>query len=365
VFACACVAYVLLSGRHPFPQHTTLEARMRRLRPARPTGISGNQWRALREGLDWERARRPSDVGKWLTAFESRAASARLPALSEIARTPPPRQRHLILKTAAFALFALLVAAGYWVLTEDSSPARGGMGWDDRIKSALTGIGATIERLTPTRTRKPTIAEPEPNAADAPDQPEPATAAATAAATAPMPSLAPAAAPAPDRVARGAPAMPAAAPTTVPPTVPATSHAPTPARVAAPTATPSQASRPEASHIAAAAGAVHIEMAADTVEIPADERIAHVIIQRKGNRRGDSRFTWWTESGTAKPGVDFVAIAPHEEEFADGGSSLSLNIPVPGTPHTQPKSFYVVIGPADSGPVLTGRTLTMVTLLPP
>jgi hypothetical protein len=42
-----------------------------------------------------------------------------------------------------------------------------------------------------------------------------------------------------------------------------------------------------------------------------------------------------------------------------------LNIPVPGTPHSQPKSFYVVIGPAESGASLTGRTLTMVTILPP
>ncbi len=106
-------------------------------------------------------------------------------------------------------------------------------------------------------------------------------------------------------------------------------------------------------------------MADDTIELSSDERTAHIIVRRKGNMHGDSHFTWWTESGTAKPGADFASVAPRGEDFPDGGSTLSLNVPVTGARHNQPKSFYVMIGPSESGAALGARNLTMVTLLPP
>ena len=105
-------------------------------------------------------------------------------------------------------------------------------------------------------------------------------------------------------------------------------------------------------------------MAADTVEVQPAETTAHVIVRRRGNIRGNATFTWWTESGTAKPGQDFAAVTPRVEQIEDGSGGVNLSIPVTGMPRTQPKSFYVVIDHADGGAALGERTLTMVTLQP-
>ena len=80
IFAFACVTYVLLSGKHPFPKRTAVEACAQRLRPARPPRITNQQWRVLREGLRWERDRRPSDVQQWLDRFDLAGAAPRLPS---------------------------------------------------------------------------------------------------------------------------------------------------------------------------------------------------------------------------------------------------------------------------------------------
>jgi hypothetical protein len=106
-------------------------------------------------------------------------------------------------------------------------------------------------------------------------------------------------------------------------------------------------------------------MAADTVDVQATDTIARVVVRRRGNSRGDASFTWWTESGTAKPERDFAPVMPRAERIEDGSGSIILNIPVSDRPRTEPKSFYVVIDRTDSGASLGARTLTMVTLQPP
>jgi hypothetical protein len=105
-------------------------------------------------------------------------------------------------------------------------------------------------------------------------------------------------------------------------------------------------------------------MAADTVDVDAADSAAHVTVRRKGNLHGEASFTWWTESGTAKPGQDFVPVTPRVEGIADGKGSVILSIPVSDKPRSQAKSFYVVIDQTESGAALGARTLTMVTLLP-
>jgi hypothetical protein len=89
------------------------------------------------------------------------------------------------------------------------------------------------------------------------------------------------------------------------------------------------------------------------------------MVRRKGSLHGEVQFTWWTESGTAKPGTDFMAVAPHQEVIEDGKNSVSLFIPVVGdSTRQQPKSFYVVINDPSAGTALGARTLTMVTIPP-
>jgi hypothetical protein len=105
-------------------------------------------------------------------------------------------------------------------------------------------------------------------------------------------------------------------------------------------------------------------MTADTVEVPAAESLALVSVRRKGNLRGETNFTWWTESGTAKPGIDFLPALPQLASIGDGKSGVSLSIPLSKAPRTQSKSFYVVIDRSEGGAALGARTLTMITLLP-
>ena len=116
---------------------------------------------------------------------------------------------------------------------------------------------------------------------------------------------------------------------------------------------------------AAAAGSTKIELAADTVDVAPGEPWAQVTVHRKGSLRGETHFTWWTESGTAKPGTDFSPVVPQLAYIGDGKSSISLSVSLSGAKRTQPKSFYVVIDRSEGGANLAGRTLTMVTLQPP
>ena len=111
-------------------------------------------------------------------------------------------------------------------------------------------------------------------------------------------------------------------------------------------------------------GTAKIELAADAIDVPAGERMAHVSVRRRGNVRKEASFAWWTESGTAKPGTDYATVARHVDQLASGQANLTLNVPLASTLRSQSKSFYVVIDQSDEGAVLGAKTLTMVTLLP-
>ena len=105
-----------------------------------------------------------------------------------------------------------------------------------------------------------------------------------------------------------------------------------------------------------------IELAADTVDVPLNEPSASVLVHRKGNVRDRVGFTWWTESGTAKPVTDFAPVSPHVEYFEEGKSTVTLSIRLTDTLRAQDKSFYVVIDEPQEGGTLGPRALTMVTL---
>jgi hypothetical protein len=117
--------------------------------------------------------------------------------------------------------------------------------------------------------------------------------------------------------------------------------------------------------LVAPAGSSKVELAADSVDVASGETVAQISVHRKGSLRGETSFTWWTESGTAKPGSDFSAIVPQIAHIGDGKSNVALSIPLSGATHPLPKSFYVVIDQTEGGATLAGRTLMMVTLLPP
>ncbi len=69
VFSLACVAYELLSGEHPFGRCSARKARDQGQRPRRIRGLSRREWRALHQGLAWNRSDRPRSVADLLVGL--------------------------------------------------------------------------------------------------------------------------------------------------------------------------------------------------------------------------------------------------------------------------------------------------------
>ena len=358
LFAFACVIYLLLSGRHPFPERTAIEARAQRLRPRRPEGLTGPQWRVLREGLRWDRERRPADVQQWLIRFGLRGAVRRLPASPALLNTLTAKTSRPLLTATAVVAIALLAAGGYWVATNRDALTRSFAEWRDQLSPPPDAAAQSAAAPPPISSEVLPAAAPPPISSQAPPA-----AATSSVPTAPGPTAAPVATAAPVPLLRPATAAPGATAAPNSGAAPAAGAASTASALAAPHTA-------QADHAAAiragTAGPIRIEMAVDTVDVGSGETTAHVSVRRRGNIHGEASFKWWTESGTAKPGVDFVPVIPRDASIEDGRGSVSLDIPVSANPRTQPKSFYVVIDQSESGGATLGaRNLTMVTLQPP
>jgi tRNA A-37 threonylcarbamoyl transferase component Bud32 len=104
LFAFACLSYELLAGEHPFQQRRATEARKMKLEPRRPPGLSGRQWKALTQGLAWERTDRPRSVREWLADLDlGHAPLGPIPL-------PENSKAGLFSKGVASAVIALLAA---------------------------------------------------------------------------------------------------------------------------------------------------------------------------------------------------------------------------------------------------------------
>jgi serine/threonine protein kinase len=359
VFSLACVAYLLLCGEHPLKQKTAVEARDARIKIRRPPHLSHRQWQALRAALRWERDGRPGDVQQWLRELDLSDAANRLPSLSDLLEAPAGKVRKSPWAAVAAVGALALLAGAYWFISQ---------------RGILPRLAPPASSRAPNSETTPTTVAPTAEApAAAPRVPisAPASSLSAAASTTSAPTAtAPTATP-PKTIAASAPttvtstvaAAPRASaslPTPSPP--PATS--PLPATSAPPFATspPATTSPSSAQPVVAAAGSSKVELTADTVDVPLGEATAQISVHRKGSLRGETSFTWWTESGTAKPGVDFSAVVPQVAHIGDGKSGVTLTVALSNAPHAQPKSFYVVIDQAEGGAVIAGRTLTMVTL---
>jgi serine/threonine protein kinase len=311
VFSLACVAYLLLCGLHPFSTKTAIEARDAGLKPRRPAKLTNQQWRTLRAGLSFDRAKRPPDIQQWLERFDLRGASKHLVPLAELLDPPSRTLSKSISKAALAAAVVLIVAAGYWFMRQPDGPPT-----HNRTLDAATAQSSTPPAAQETPDDGSTVAHdistvPHDNSTVAHDI--------------------------------------SAAPVAVAPSA------------AAPTAAPSGPAT-SASTPAISSGPTKVELVSDAVDVPDSDGSAQVPVHRRGNLRGETSFTWWTESGTAKPGVDFSAIVPQIAHIGDGKSNINLIIPLTGTKRAQSKSFYVVIDQSEGGASLGGRTLTMVTL---
>ncbi len=370
VFAMACVAYLVLSGVHPFAEGTALGARATGLRPHRPAALTHRQWRALRSGLRFERDKRPADVQQWLRRLGTHDAAEHLPPLAELLKAPAPRRKKLVL-AAALLIIVAMMAGAYWVINSQTGwPSPGAA--PERTAELPAGAAAAPAQTPAQAAESPerlTDASPvgenashgeagRPNEAARPSDAARSSESARlteAGRSTEGARLTEAAHPGnsqQDHSQQDGEGTVAAAVNSEP-----TNHIPSaavPNRTAA--AVPAPAS--------AAAPASRIEMATDTMDVAAGSQAARIVVRRRGSVRGAVGFTWWTESGTAKAGLDFTPVSPQVEHFQDGKSSTSLLVSLPVTLRAGPKSFYVVIDQPGDGAKLGARALTMVTLAP-
>jgi serine/threonine protein kinase len=366
VFALACIAYLLLSGEHPFSRKTAIEARRANLSPRRPPHLTNRQWHALRAGLRWKREDRPANAQEWLERFDLRGAAKRLAPITDLHEPPHLKEPKSVFAMAAVVGGILLLAGAFWMISNrstlpqlDNNPPIHDADVSSPIPAAPSDAApAPIARSTPKSTPKTTTQASHDTPATAPASRAPAAAPVAAPPAASKSTATPSVAPASRTPAAAPPEASKSAATLA---VAPASRAP----VAAPPEASKSAATPAASPPAGVpTGPSKIEMVTDTIDVPAAESLALVSVRRKGNLRGETNFTWWTESGTAKPGIDFLPVLPQHASIGDGISDISLNVPLSKAPRTRSKSFYVVIDQTEGGAALGARTLTMVTLLP-
>jgi serine/threonine protein kinase len=110
IYALACIAYELLTGKHPFDRVAATQARNAGMKPMRPKGIGFRQWQALKAALSFRRETRTASIAAFLDAIgEHRSTTS-----------------YLALVTSTFVV-AALTATGvgyYWRSHKADSPRR-------------------------------------------------------------------------------------------------------------------------------------------------------------------------------------------------------------------------------------------------
>jgi hypothetical protein len=95
------------------------------------------------------------------------------------------------------------------------------------------------------------------------------------------------------------------------------------------------------------------------------EHFAEIRAHRSARSGSDTRFVWWTEAASAKPGVDYVPQDKATQSFPKGKSSTSFFVKlVPNASRTQPEVFYVAIAEAHH-PSSSGHVTRAAVWLPP
>jgi len=115
IFSYSCVAYELLSGRHPFDRLSALQARKQGREARRISSLSDSQWDALKGGLAWARQDRPENMRGLLKKLDLQSRVAPRTLLRPMGLRP----------VAAVALLVLGAAALFiWDRTRASPPRK-------------------------------------------------------------------------------------------------------------------------------------------------------------------------------------------------------------------------------------------------
>jgi Protein kinase domain/Calx-beta domain len=360
VFGLACLAYEMLSGRHPYNGNTAQEAHRAGLEAERIEGLRDREWRALAEALAVHRDDRTPSVAQFLDEFGV-AGDQRLRAVveavgeTEVAYHSPAPQvpRPVIAERDDFgrperrgylgSLVLLLVVAGL-----------GAAAWyyQEPLGVFATDLMSEVEaRMSADASRGDRTAEPVATASESVDAP--LTEAPAVTDTAPATVLAPGATAPPEtepvqpgQASSGTAAQaeqsdpaPAAgertsAETPIPEPAQAPLEIPTAARVAAPAAAPY-----------ATPGVARFAFQQSVASVREGDVAARIVIRRSGSMAGTAEVSWWTSGGTAIADGDYADLGARVERFAPGEASRTVYVPITNDAIAEPaKSFTVLLG---------------------
>ena len=146
VFALACLSYELLAGEHPFQRRRSTEARTLKIVPRRPPGLSGRQWKALSQGLAWERADRTASIKDWLADLDIGSAPLGPMLTPEISK--PSMLSGTGAAAALIALLAALIVGGVaWAVL--SRPKAEIIAADAAASDAEVAVPLSVESAPP------------------------------------------------------------------------------------------------------------------------------------------------------------------------------------------------------------------------
>jgi len=321
LYALSCLACELLAGQHPFWHQRSTAARMAQAVPSRPANVSDRQWRALRQGLAWDREQRSISVRDWLAILNPPAGTLDCiprPRQADVAESPRAKSSAARILAALGVFIACLSA---WALF--NRPGHMGL--------AATAASAQAASTQMPQSARPLGARPAETTSKAP----------------PSMGLSSKDTPSGSQSGASSSSSPDAA---APAPVPVPGKAAAEGYRAARTAVYPRAARA-------------IDLASASYRVSRGANFAEVRVRRT-SASDRSSFEWWTEESTALSGIDYVAQPPAKVTFQRGSRTLSLFVKLLGdSARKRSASFDVVIGGTSKG-TLIGQSRAQIVLVP-
>jgi serine/threonine protein kinase len=286
VYALACLAYELLAGAHPFQRRPATEARDLGIVPKRPPGLTRQQWQTIAMGLSWHRAGRSIAIRAFLDKLNPGRAAERRMPGVHALQATPVQHSQATSLRATTLFAVLLITVGVWVSFVRFESRGGATGGDAITEAATTQAGPAPAGGGPPAETTPTPTPEEQAAQPAEPQAKPST----------------------DRGHDAGVSKKASAP-----------------------------ARP-------------LVVSVSNTMVRAGEHFAEIRVHRSPALRRGADFVWWTESASAKPGIDYVHQGKVVQSFPKGKSSTSFFVKlVPTASRARREVFYVAIAEAGRG----------------